>query len=247
MPKAMNTKGESFKGPVIHQPDNGYRYSIDPFLLSSFVRLKDRGRVLDLGSGVGIIGILLALRYKEIEVVGVEIQESLYRFSLKNIEENGLSGRMSSILGDFREIRNYFLGASFDLVVSNPPYRKIGTGKVNPAHERALARHEITGGVMDVIGAAGEVLGQKGKIFLIYTAMRSAELISGIRDGGFEPKRMRFIHSRENEIARMVMVEAVYSAGVEVQVLEPLIIYDNKGEYTPEVAGIFNGFTNPEG
>jgi len=157
----------------VYQPRSGYRFSLEPFLLSSFLDLKNEKKIIDLGSGVGIIGLILSLKYKDVKIIGIEIQEELHNLALKNIKENGLSEKMKNILGDFRTPVEYFDRSSFDIVVSNPPYRPLGVGRLNKEVKRSVARHEVEGGVLDVISAAHFVLKPKGKLFAIYTAERS--------------------------------------------------------------------------
>jgi tRNA1Val (adenine37-N6)-methyltransferase len=223
---------------VIHQPRKGYRYNIDSFLLASFVVLKKRESVIDLGSGVGIIGLLLCARYPDCTVWGIEIQERLFRFARKNIRENGLEDRLKNVMGDFRQARDLPKGLSFDAAVSNPPYRPVGTGRRNLDDERTVARHETTARLSDVITTAGSMLKPSGKLFLIYPAWRTADIITLLRTGGFEPKRARFIHARRTEDAQMVMIEARRRAGTQLTVLAPLIIWEGQGFYTDEVNGI---------
>ncbi len=222
----------------VHQPSSGYRFSLEPFLLSSFLNIINEKRIVDLGSGVGIIGLILSLRYKDVKVVGVEIQKELHDLAIKNIKENGLSERMEDILGDFRTPAEYFDRTSFDIAVSNPPYRPLGAGRLNKEEKRSVARHEIMGGALDVIDAAHFVLRSKGKLFMIYSAERSSDLIFMLKDNGFEPKRMRFVHTKRDRNADMVIVEAVLGGGAGMKVISPLIIYGEDNKYTDEVGKI---------
>jgi tRNA1Val (adenine37-N6)-methyltransferase len=232
----FDTSGDLHSRPlVIHQPRKGYRYSIDSFLLASFVVLKKREKVIDLGSGVGIIGLLLCARYPNCSVWGIEIQERLFRFAQGNSRENELGDRAINVLGDFRRIEDLPEGVSFDAAVSNPPYRPVGTGRQNRDDERTVARHETMAGLADVVHAAGSVLKPGGRLFLIYPAWRTADVMMSLRSGGFEPKRIRFIHARQQEDAKMVMVEARRGGGTDLTVLAPLYIWKGQGLYTDEV------------
>jgi tRNA1Val (adenine37-N6)-methyltransferase len=232
----FDTSGDLHLIPlVIHQPRKGYRYSIDSFLLASFVVLKKHEKVIDLGSGVGVIGLLLCARYNDCSVWGVEIQESLFRFAQANSRENALDDRVRNVLGDFRRIGDLPKGVPFDAAVSNPPYRPVGTGRQNRDEQRTVARHETTAGLADVVRAAGSVLKPTGRLFLIYPAWRTADIMTFLRSDGFEPKRARFVHAREGEGAQMVMVEARRGGGTELTVLPPLYIWKGEGSYTDEV------------
>ncbi len=231
-----DTSGDLRSHPlVIHQPRIGYRYNIDSFLLASFVVLKKRETVIDLGSGVGIIGLLLCAQYPGCTVWGMEIQERLFKFAQRNSRENGLENRVRNVLGDFRRMEALPTGVSFDVAVSNPPYRPVGTGRLNRDDERAIARHETMAELSDVIRAAGSALKPGGRLFLIYPAWRTADIILSLRAGGFEAKRARFIHARQGQEAKMVMVEARLGAGRELSVSAPLYVWKAQGVYTDEV------------
>jgi tRNA1Val (adenine37-N6)-methyltransferase len=220
---------------VIHQPRTGYRYNIDSFLLASFVTLRKRDKLIDLGSGVGVIGLLLCARFPACSVWGIEIQERLFRFAEENRRENGLEERLRNVLGDYRKTGELPSGVSFDSAVSNPPYRPVGTGRLNRDDERTVARHETAGGLSDVVSAARSVIKPGGRLFLIYPAWRTVDLMASLRSGDFEPKRVRFVHTREGEGARMVLIEARQGGGTELTVLPPLYIWKVPGTYTDEV------------
>jgi len=237
----FDTSANGDRGPfVIHQPRKGYRYSIDSFLLASFIVLKKRANVVDLGSGVGIIGLLLCMRYPDCTVYGIEIQERLFRFARENSRENGLEERLVQIMGDFRRVEDLPKGVSFDTVVSNPPYRPVGTGRKNQDDERTIARHEMTARASDVVTAAGRLLKPGGRLYMIYPAWRTADVMACLRSGGFEPKRARFVHAREGQEAQMVMVEARRGGGTGLAVLAPLYVWKSKGFYSEEVDGIMS-------
>jgi tRNA1Val (adenine37-N6)-methyltransferase len=234
-------KDQPSSGLVVHQPQTGYRYSLDPFLLASFVRLKRRERVIDLGCGVGIIGLLLATRHPDCEVRGIEIQERLFEYAVKNAAENRLDARVAAVHGDYRSITDYFDRSSFTAAVANPPYRPIGTGRRSKDEESAVARHEIAGGLISVVAAAAVVVRPAGKIFLIYDAEKCADLFGALRSSGFEPKRARFVHAAEKDAARMVMVEGMRGSGVQMIVMPPLFVWRSRGVYTEEVARMLAG------
>ena len=241
MPPSYITDHSQSSPLVIHQPRKGYRYSLDPFLLARFVTLKKGERVIDLGAGVGIIGLLLATRYPDCEVLGIEIQERLLAFGKKNAEENHLNGRVTNVLGDYRKITDYCDRSSFTALVSNPPYRPLGTGRKNQNEESAAARHELVGGLAHVAAAAEAVLRSTGRVFLIYDAERIADLFIVLRSSGFEPKRVRFVHAREGSPARLVMVEGRRNSGVQVTVMPPLFVWGEAGVYTEEAREMFEG------
>ena len=232
----FDTSGDLRPHPlIIRQPLTGYRYSIDSFLLASFVTLGKQDTVIDLGSGVGVIGLLLCARYPGCCVWGIEIQERLFRFAEENRLENGLKERLRNVLGDYRRVEDLPAGIHFNSAVSNPPYRPIGTGRLNRDDERTVARHETSGGLSDVVNAARSVVKPGGRLFLIYPAWRTADLMASLRSGDFEPKRARFVHARQGEDARMVMIEARRGGGTELTVLAPLYIWKGPNTYSDEL------------
>src|SRR4030066_1087938 len=152
----------------IHQPEKGYRFSIDSVLLADFAARDRGGSALDLGTGSGVVLLLLAARCRRLrQGVGVEIQPALWEFACRNIEENGFGGRLSAVLGDFREDLPGLAPRSFDLVVSNPPYRKIGEGRRNPDPRKEIARHEVACTMADVYAAAGRCLSPRGRFAIV--------------------------------------------------------------------------------
>jgi tRNA1Val (adenine37-N6)-methyltransferase len=230
---------------VVHQPKKGYRFSLEPFLLSSFVHLGQNERVIDLGSGVGIIGLLLASRYRDVHVTGIEIQKELHDLAIKNIQENGLSKRLRSIRSDFRQTHQELNYSSFSLAVSNPPFHPVGRGRLNPAHQKSIARHEIRGGARDVISVAGNLLGPRGRLALIYPAPRADELLILLKHNSYFPRRMRFIRPRKDEDAALFLLEAQRSPEDQLTIHQPLILHRDTGEYTPELKQILAEFSRP--
>ena len=148
--------------PYIEQSEDGYRYSIEPFLIGDFSNVQPGMRVLDVGTGCGIIAILLAIKEPQLEVVSLEVQKSLYQLAKSNIEKNALSDRIQAIEGDFNEIAKSM--GSFDLVISNPPYRKKNTGRINPNQEKAIARHEIKLNLESLVKKGAMLLKPGGRI-----------------------------------------------------------------------------------
>ncbi|MBN1881781.1 MAG: methyltransferase [Deltaproteobacteria bacterium] len=226
-------------GLVLEQPSDGYRYCLDPFLLADFVIPKDAERILDVGCGVGVIGLVIAWLWKNVSIVGVEIQRRLFDFARDNTEKNDLSDRVEMLHGDFREISRFISSGSITSIVSNPPFQPIGTGRISKNSEAAVARHEMCGGVGDFIEAATAVLGKGGGIFLVYPAHRWTRLSAQLEDAGFGPKRIRFVYPRPKAAAHLVLVEAEYRKEHELEMSTPLVIYNENGEYTKEVGKLF--------
>lgn len=227
------------------QKAKGYRFSLDALLLSHFVGLRSGERVLELGSGSGVISLILARLWEGVKITGIDIQKELVEMAGRSVALNGLGEKIEVLTGDVRGIKNIFLPRSFDVVVANPPYRKADSGRINPVKEKALARHEITGTVGDFLQAAGYVLKPAGRVYMIYPAARTAEIICSLRNAGVEPKRLRVIYSDEKSSGKLILVEGLKEGGEEMEVLPPLFIYGGDGEYTEEMAGIFRELSSP--
>ncbi|RJR45367.1 MAG: methyltransferase domain-containing protein [Desulfobacteraceae bacterium] len=207
------------------QPRRGYRFSIDALLLARFVTIKAGDRVVDLGTGCGIIPLLLLLSRPLSHVLGLEIQPDLAGQAFRNASLNGVAGRMSVVIAD---VKNAPLPPlSTDVVVCNPPYRKFASGRINPNPQKAIARHEILLVLDDILNTARRILKAGGRIALIYPAVRAVDLIVRMRSCGIEPKRIRFIHPNGETESVLVLVEGTAGGRAGIKVLPPLL---NPGE-----------------
>ncbi len=224
------------------QAENGYRYSLDPILLSRFVNIKKSVKVVDLGSGCGILPLLLARLSDVQELIGIELQSGLAERSRRNVKLNALQNRVQILQGDIRDIRNLLPASCADQVVSNPPYRQLDSGRIAPNDERAVARHELAGGLADFVAAAGWLLKNGGSFAVIYLAERLPELMAAMVAARIEPKRLRMVHPRQGAAAKMVLLEGLKGGRPGLQVERPLYIYkDNKAgrDYTEEVLQMY--------
>jgi len=227
-------------GLRVYQRKKGYRFSIDSILLAHFVSLKRRSRFMDIGCGSGIILIILAKRFPETQCVGLEIQENLAALAHKNSQINHLESRAEIIHCDARNVEKFFPERSFDSIIFNPPYRKINSGRLNPHHEKAVARHEISGSLKDFLSASKYLLKPGGTVFTIYPAKRLAELIYLFRLNGIEPKKMKLVFSDTASDAEFALVEGKKGSREELKIEPSLIIYDCDRKYTEEMSCIFN-------
>ena len=229
-------------GVKIIQPRTGYRFSLDPLLLTSFADISAQARVIDLGTGSGVIPLLLAQAGKGREFVGIELQEELAERAGRSVALNGLADRIRIVRADLRDLPAEFMAGSFAAAVTNPPYRKVASGRVAPGAERGAARHELAGGLTDFLRAAAFLLNNGGRFFVIYLAERLAELCDEMRTFRLEPKRLRTVHARAGDPAKLVLVEGRKNARPGLKVEAPLIVYkEGKGrEYTEEMQGIFD-------
>ncbi len=227
-------------GLKILQAKSGYRFSIDPVLLSAFIPGVKNARIVDLGTGNGIIPLLLSCRKEAQEIIGVELQSAMVDRARRSVQLNGLEELIRIIQGDIRELPAELCAEAFDIVTSNPPYRIQTMGRVAADDERATARHELAGGLDAFLRAAVFLLNSGGRFYVVYLAERLAELLSGMRSFQLEPKRLRMVHSREGESARMVLVEGRKNGKPGMVVEAPLIIYKGEGrDYTEEVLAIY--------
>ena len=226
LPSPDETLDTFFNGKLqIIQKKKGYRFSIDAVLLSQFIKIRKNERVIDLGTGCGILPFLLSQTTKAHSFVGVEIQKGLAECAKKNVVLNHLENRISILKQDFRELKGTFPPGSFDVALSNPPYRKFRTGRINPSLEKAIARHEIKGTLEDLISIASYLLPPKGRCYLIFPALRMVDLLVVLRGEKLEPKRLQFVHPHMGEEAKFILIESIKTSGVELKLMEPLILH----------------------
>lgn len=208
------------------QKKKGLTFGTDAFLLSAFVRPQPCARAVDLGSGTGIIPLLLCARDKVATVTAVELQTSFAELIERNVALNGFDGRITVLNRNVQEINAATLGAEVELVVSNPPYLTANAGKTNRDLEKELARHEICGTVFDFCAAASRLLKTKGRFACVWRAERLADLLTAMRENRLEPKRMTFVHSDVASPPCMVLTEAVKDAAPSLKVTPPLFLYE---------------------
>lgn len=229
----------------LYQNKKGYRFSVDALLLYSFVNLRRAGHIADLGAGSGVIGLLLARKYHDSTVTLIELQESLAGLAKKNAKLNSLDDRVAVIESNITNIaagRSPLLAKSFDLVVSNPPFRRQNTGLISPTDEKAIARHEIKLKIKDLIDASFYLLRAKGRLCIIYHPSRLVELIDALRKKQLEPKRLRLVHSNTNTEAKMVLVEAIKEGKAEMKIEKPMYIYNENGQYRDEMKQLYRAY-----
>lgn len=222
----------------IVQERQGYRFSLDPLLLCSFAAPALGARVIDLGTGSAVIPLVLARRTEQATFVGVELQDGMAELAQRNVQLNGLPDRITILREDVLGLRKRFPVSSFDLVLSNPPYRKRGTGKVSPKVGRDDARHESTATLADFLAAAKYLVKPTGRICFIYHPARLPDLFAEAHLQKLVPMRLRLVHGTEDAEARMALVELAKGRRGDLKVLSPLIVRTVGFGYTPEVAEI---------
>jgi tRNA1Val (adenine37-N6)-methyltransferase len=223
------------------QPARGYRFSVEAILLARFLRAGSRDRVLELGAGCGVISLIVASLYRPREIVAVEIQRSMAELITHNAGLNDPCA-VTSICADIRVANIPGLDhASFDLIVANPPYRAAASGRENPNDGRRIARGESAATLADFISAARRYARRGARVAFVFTARRTAELISAMRANDLEPKRMRFVHPRLEMPASVVLIEARAGGGIEATIEAPLILYERPGIYSAEARAMLEG------
>ncbi len=193
----------------ILQPEKGYRFSVDALLLADFVRPTNAERIVEIGTGCGVISLLLAFHHPHLRIRAVEIQPELAEIATRNIALNGMETRMDVLCKDIRQLSLRDIGQPADRVVTNPPFYKAGSGRINPHSQEAIARHEMTATIQDIVQAASRLLRKGGRLDLIYCPDRLTELVNVLSAAGIEPKTMQFVHGNAGATARMVLVSGV--------------------------------------
>ena len=229
------------KGYRILQDPDAFCFGVDAVLLADFAEAKRTDRVLDLGAGNGIVPLLMDARDKGGEIVGLELQEDAAALMEENFALNGTEERLRAARGDLKEASALFGKASFDAVVTNPPYQELGRGLVNPDSAKMIARHEAACTLEDVLREAAAVLKPGGRFCMVHRPKRLADILSGMEKAGIAPRTLRFVHSRARDAASMLLVSGVRGGGKDLKVLPPLILYGEDGKYTKEVYEIYYG------
>ena len=226
-------------GRVIIQNANEFCFSMDSVLIAHFPTFKKNARVIDLGTGTGVIPLLIADEVKEI--CAVELNSRMAETARRNVELNGLTEKISVMEGDYRKHRELFKAESFDAAIANPPYMPIKNGAANKISGIAHARHEFTATLEDVVTAARYVLKFRGAFYMIHLASRLCEIIDALHRHQMEMKRLRMIQPKSGRDANLIMLEAIVGANVgNLKILPPLIVHNADGSYTDEVFKIYS-------
>ena len=227
---------------------NGYRiiqnpkkfcFGMDAVLLTGFAHARPQDRLLDLGTGTGIIPILMEAKYGCAHLTGLEIQEDSADMARRSVRLNGLQEKISIVTGDIKEAGSLFDAASFDVITSNPPYMTAQHGLTNPEDAKAIARHEILCTLEDVIAQAARLLRPGGNFFMVHRPFRLAEIMVLLRAYRLEPKRMQLVYPFVNKEPNMVLIEANRGGKPRMTVEKPLIVYREPGVYMEEIYDIY--------
>jgi len=201
----------------ILQKRDGYRFSIDAILLANFVGVPKVESIIELGTGCGIIPILLAHRTEINRIVGVEIQKDMAEMASRSVGLNDLSKRITIIHENISNLKGLFKAETFDIVFSNPPYRKVDSGRINPDYQKAIARHEIECSLQETLTAAKYLVKPKGKAYLIFPVVRLGDLMYNLRETMLEPKKLQIVYPDIKSQGKLVLVEASKGRGGRVK------------------------------
>ena len=226
-------------GYRIIQNENGFCFGMDAVLLSGFARVKKGEQALDLGTGTGIIPILLEAKTEGEHFTGLEIQETSADMAGRSVRLNDLDQKVSIVKGDIKEATDLFGKASFDVVTSNPPYMTGQHGLVNPDMPKAIARHASLCTLEDVISQASALLKENGRFYMVHRPFRLAEIMVMMSRYRLEPKRMKLVYPFADKEPNMVLIEGLKGGRPRITVEKPLIVYQKPGVYTDEIYDIY--------
>ncbi|MDD7182052.1 MAG: tRNA1(Val) (adenine(37)-N6)-methyltransferase [Peptostreptococcus porci] len=234
-----------FKGLKIIQNINGFCFGIDAVLLANFCKIKKNAEVIDLGTGTGIIPILLSGKSNAKKITGVEIQDEVVDMARRSVSLNDLEEKIEIVKCDIKCVQDSFEKNRYDVVVSNPPYMH-SNGLINENDKKAISRHEVLCNLEDVIRGAAYLLKPNGRFFMINRPLRLVDMICYGRQYNLEPKFIRFVHSKANKAPKLVLMEYVKNAKPESKILEPLYVYGEDNKYTKEILDIYSNVSVAE-
>lgn len=226
------------KGLRLIQDTTGFCFGVDAVLLANFAKVKRGASVVDLGTGTGIIPILIAGKSEAKEIIGVEIQEEVYEMASRSVLLNDLQDRVKIVNGDIKVIDKTLEVNKFDVVTSNPPYMH-DNGIKNPNDKKAISRHEVKCNLGDVIRSASRLLKDTGKFYMIHRPTRLIEIITLARQYKLEPKQIQFIHPKQGKAPNIMLVQFTKGGRPDLKILDPLYVYDEDGNYTKEIDDIY--------
>lgn len=223
----------------IKQSKTGYRYSIDPVLVSCFAKPLSGSKIIDLGTGCGIIPLVLTHRISGLEITGIEVQENLAELAKENIVNNRLQNNVTIVLSDIKDFAESFVSETIDMVITNPPYTKKNAGRINFDTERAIARHEIKITLEELLKVAAALIKDKGEFVIVYPEKRLEELLTLMKNNGIHPHRLRMVHPKKNSRPKLVLVSGIKNSKPDFIIEPPLYIYDESELYSEEMQRMF--------
>ncbi len=230
-----------FKNLKIIQNKDGFCFGIDSVLLSDFAKnIKKNSMVLDLGTGTGIIPILLCGKTKLKKVTGIELQEEVAKMAKKSIKLNNLEDKFNVINENILNLNKIYENQTFDVIVSNPPYKKKDTGITNENEKKIISRHEISASLEDFIKISKDLLKDKGEFYMVHRPERLVDIFELMRKYKIEPKILKMVYSYKNKEPKLILIKGVKNAKPFLKVESNLYIYEDTGKYTKEILKIYN-------
>lgn len=230
-----------FKGLKIIQNEKGFCFGMDSVLLSDFAKnIKNNSTVLDLGTGTGIIPILLCGKTNLRKVVGIEIQKDVANMAKRSSQLNNLQDRFEVVNTNIIDLKNIYEKQSFDVIVTNPPYKKENTGIINENEAKLISRHEITANLEDFISISKDLLKDKGEFYMVHRPERLVDILSFMRKYKIEPKILKFVSPNKNKEPNLILIKGIKNANSFLKVEKTLYVYNEDGKYTNEILKIYN-------
>ena len=230
-----------FKGLKIIQNEKGFCFGMDSVLLSDFAKnIKNNSTVLDLGTGTGIIAILLCGKTNLKKVVGIEIQQDVANMAKRSSQLNNLQDRFEVVNTNIIDLKNIYEKQSFDVIVTNPPYKKENTGITNENEAKLISRHEITANLEDFISISKDLLKDKGEFYMVHRPERLVDILSLMRKYKIEPKILKFVSPNKNKEPNLILIKGIKNANSFLRVEKNLYVYNEDGKYTDEILKIYN-------
>jgi tRNA1(Val) A37 N6-methylase TrmN6 len=228
-----------YKGLKLIQKKGGFCFGLDAVLVANFADVKKGDSVIDLGTGTGIIPILIAGKTEATAVIGLEIQNEMADMAKRSVEMNSLGDRVRIVSGDIKNSVENFGASSFNVVVTNPPYMNHGGGLLNTSDTKAISRHEILCTLEDVIKASGRLLIPGGQFAMVHRPDRLADIVWLMRKYEIEPKYLRFVYPSPYKKANLLLIKGSRQGRPQLKMMEPLYVYDEKGNFSKEINEIY--------
>lgn len=230
-----------FKNLKIIQNKEGFCFGIDSILLTDFAKnIKQNSKVIDLGTGTGIIPILLYGKTKNTKFVGVEIQSEVAEMANRSVKLNLLENNIEILNTNILELSKIYNRGSFDVVTTNPPYKKINTGVINENNKKLISRHEITASLEDFIRTASFLLKDLGEFYMVHRPDRLVDIFYEMRKNKIEPKKIKFIYPNKNKKTNLVLIKGIKNGKQFLEFENNLYVYNEDGNYTNEILKIYN-------
>ena len=230
-----------FNNLKIIQNEKEFCFGMDAVLLSDFAKdIKQNSKIIDFGTGTGILPILLSGKTENTKIYGIEIQEKMAEMATRNVKLNKLENKIKIINEDIKNLKNIFKKNTFDVVITNPPYKINNTGLKNENEGKLISRHEVKCNLEDIIISAKDMLKDKGVFYMVHRPERIVDICELLRKYKIEPKIIRFVYPKKEKEANLVLIKAVKNARKFLKIEKPLIIYEENGNYTEEIFKIYN-------